>query len=188
MLQEETYKNNQFQASHSYGVEASESRSSDYLFICIIYLPRRPNSDWLWQVMWHKNYWWHHSTLSTRPNDSTSLVTMQISNVRKCVELVFRFKFLLLILKPDPNVQLQLGIQDGSMEKETRTVLVPLLAIRKHIPTYHTTTENKDDIGGKIRRSHIWTYKRNWKVWSPTQHNTPPVNTVHQYRWLSFVQ
>ena len=20
--------------------------------------------NWMWQVMWHKNYWWHHSTLS----------------------------------------------------------------------------------------------------------------------------
>ena len=55
-----------FQASHSYGVEASESHSSDYLYNCL-YLTQRPNSDWLWQVMWHKNYLWHHSTLSTRP-------------------------------------------------------------------------------------------------------------------------
>ena len=39
------------------------------------FLPRIPSSNWLLQVMWHKNYWWHHSKLSTRPNDSTRLVT-----------------------------------------------------------------------------------------------------------------
>ena len=39
------------------------------------FLIQSPNYNWLWQVMWHKNYWWHHSMLSTRPNDSTSLVT-----------------------------------------------------------------------------------------------------------------
>ena len=53
---------------------ASESCSSVCINVCL-YLMRRLNFDWLWQVMWHKNYWWHHSMLSTRPNDSTSLVT-----------------------------------------------------------------------------------------------------------------
>ena len=40
-----------------------------------MYLIQSHNSNWLWQVMWHNNYWWHHSTLSRRLNDSTSLVT-----------------------------------------------------------------------------------------------------------------
>ena len=34
-----------------------------------------PNSNWLWQDLWNKNYWWHHSMLSTRPPNSTILVT-----------------------------------------------------------------------------------------------------------------
>ena len=44
--------------------------------LCLSLNPiQRHNSNWLWQIMWHKNYWWHHSTLLTRLNDSTSLVT-----------------------------------------------------------------------------------------------------------------
>ena len=44
------------------------------LFVCG-FLIQLLHSNWLLQVMWHKNYWWHHRTLSTRTDDSTSLVT-----------------------------------------------------------------------------------------------------------------
>ena len=62
-----------FQASHSYGAWGF-LESLICMYTCLN-LMRRPNSDWFWQVTWHKYYWWHHSTLSTRPNDSTLLVT-----------------------------------------------------------------------------------------------------------------
>ena len=47
----------------------------EHLWMICIYLIQSHNPNWLWQVMWHRNYRWHHSTLSTRPKDSTSLVT-----------------------------------------------------------------------------------------------------------------
>ena len=39
-----------------------------------LYLSQSHNYNWFWQVIWHTNYWWHHGKLSTRPNDSASLV------------------------------------------------------------------------------------------------------------------
>ena len=49
-----------------------------------LYLIQLLHSNWLLQVMWHKNYWWHHSMLSTRTNDSTSLVTsVKVSWLRR---------------------------------------------------------------------------------------------------------
>ena len=60
-----------FQGPPSYGVRTFFSRSICELFLSFL----SPSSNWLGQVMWHKNYWWHHSALSTRPHSSTSLVT-----------------------------------------------------------------------------------------------------------------
>ena len=64
-----------FQGPHSYGVRTFFS-----WIICPWAFSEllgffSPSSNWLGQVMWHKKYWWHHSTLSTRPHSSTSLVT-----------------------------------------------------------------------------------------------------------------
>ena len=39
----------------------------EHLSVCG-YLIQSQNYNWLWHVMWHKNYWWHHSTLSRRKN------------------------------------------------------------------------------------------------------------------------
>ena len=63
-----------FQDPHSYRVWTSVHHMSVTLSLSL-YLFQFLHSNWLLQVMWHKNYWWHHSTLSTRPNDSTTLVT-----------------------------------------------------------------------------------------------------------------
>ena len=39
-------------------------------------IPELRGLHWLWQVMWHTYNWWHHSILSTWPNDSTTLVKL----------------------------------------------------------------------------------------------------------------
>ena len=49
-----------FQGPHSYGVRTFFTWSISELLSFFW-----PTSNWLWQVMWNKNYWWHHSTLST---------------------------------------------------------------------------------------------------------------------------